>query len=108
MSNDINGVSTSLVQSTGGLAKSSDPTTTLDSPQRKQGSESSDATTQDHLTLTASATKLRQLEKDIAALPVVDQQRVDSIKNAILNGEYTIDPVKTAEKFIHLEMALAK
>lgn len=107
MSNELNGVNNSLIQTTAGLSKSAEPVN-LESQASKQGNEPSNSVPRDQLTLTASATKLQQLEKEIAALPVVDQQRVDSIKNAILNGEYRIDPVKTAEKFLQFEVSLAK
>jgi flagellar biosynthesis anti-sigma factor FlgM len=44
----------------------------------------------------------------LSKLPVVDQARVDSLRKAIANGEYKVDPTRTAEKFVRLESALFK
>ena len=38
----------------------------------------------------------------------VDQQKIDSIKQALLEGKYQVDADKVAEKFIEIEKALGK
>ncbi len=40
-----------------------------------------------------------------AAAPEIDQARVDSIKAAIAQGEYRIDPEATARAFIAMELS---
>jgi len=60
----------------------------------------------DIVKLTASAMYRQAAERWLKDVPVVDQERVDRIRNAIQSGEYKIDPVKVADKFIRLETAL--
>ena len=52
---------------------------------------------QTEVTLSSRATQLQQLETQLAAIPVVDRARVDSIKEAIASGQYTIKPENIAE-----------
>lgn len=60
----------------------------------------------DTLSLTGTASQLRSLEKSLASLPVVDVQRVDSVKREIANGNYEIDAPRIADKMIQMESAL--
>ena len=62
----------------------------------------------DQVTLTDVAARLQKLEKDLSTLPVVDEQRVESLRKAIASGDYKIDPARTAEKFVQFEYALKK
>jgi negative regulator of flagellin synthesis FlgM len=48
------------------------------------------------VSLSARAEQLKQLETQLAALPVVDRPRVERIKAAIANGEYVIRPENIA------------
>ncbi len=53
---------------------------------------------------TATASERRvALEAAIAATPNLDSARVDSIKQAIKDGQYPVDPERIAEKFMQLE-----
>ncbi|MDZ7584164.1 MAG: flagellar biosynthesis anti-sigma factor FlgM [Thiobacillus sp.] len=54
-------------------------------------------TEQTDVTLSQRAAELKQLETRLAAIPVVDRARVDSIKEAIASGQYTIDTGNIAE-----------
>ena len=47
-----------------------------------------------------------QLLKQMQSLPEVDSQRVQSIKNALANGEYKPDPERIASKFAEIEKLL--
>ena len=60
----------------------------------------------DTVSLTGTASQLRALEQQIAALPVVDVQRVESIKQNISNGSYEINPPRVADKMIQMETAI--
>lgn len=60
----------------------------------------------DTVQLTGTASQLRSLEQQIAALPVVDVQRVDTIKKEIASGTYDIDPPRVADKMIQIESAI--
>ena len=60
----------------------------------------------DTVSLTGTASQLRSLEQHLASLPVVDIQRVDSVKREISNGTFEIDPPRIADKMIQIESAI--
>ena len=55
---------------------------------------------QTDVTLSPRAAQLKQLETQLAAIPVVDRARVDSIKEAIASGQYAINTGNIAENLI--------
>ena len=57
----------------------------------------------DRVELSDSAKSLQSLAHEIADLPAVDAARVDSIKRAITEGRYHVDPVRLAQKFLEFE-----
>ena len=57
-------------------------------------------TGQTAVTLSPRAAELKQLETQLAAIPVIDRARVDSIKEAIANGQYTINTKNIADGLI--------
>lgn len=57
-------------------------------------------TGQTDVTLSPLAAQLKQMETQLAAIPVVDRARVDSIKQAIASGQYTINTENIAESLI--------
>lgn len=63
-------------------------------------------TAEDSVSLTDHAEKLRAIESSIENQPVVDTKRVESIRSAILDGSYTVDAMKTAEKMADFERLL--
>ncbi len=71
---------------------------------RQQETRSSSAA--DSVSLTDTAARLQKLEGTIAALPVVDAQRVEAIRSAIANGEYQIDAQSIAEKMLAFDEQL--
>ncbi|MDO9466546.1 MAG: flagellar biosynthesis anti-sigma factor FlgM [Thiobacillus sp.] len=60
----------------------------------------SEGASQTDVNLSARVADMRKLEAQLAAIPVVDQARVESIKAAIANGEYTIKPENIAAGLI--------
>jgi negative regulator of flagellin synthesis FlgM len=64
--------------------------------------------TVDTVSLTNTSAQLRSLENTLAELPVVDTQRVESIKQAIADGSYQINAQSVADKLINLEQGLAR
>jgi negative regulator of flagellin synthesis FlgM len=60
----------------------------------------------DHVSLTASAALLQELEKEIARLPVVDTGRVEGVQRALATGTFQIDPARTADKLLQLELIM--
>ena len=59
-------------------------------PAQPQANKPAD-TEQTEVTLSSRAAQLKELETQLAAIPVVDQARVDRIKEAIASGQYTIN-----------------
>lgn len=57
-------------------------------------------TEQTDVTLSPRVAQLKQLETRLAAIPVVDRARVDSIKEAIASGQYSIKPENIAAGLI--------
>lgn len=51
---------------------------------------------QTDVSLSPRAEQLKQMETQLAAIPVVDRSKVESIKAAIANGEYVIRPENIA------------
>ena len=61
---------------------------------------------QDTVSLTDTADMLQRLEEKIRAMPVVDIQRVNTVKSAIDNGNYQIDTTQVAGQLIENEIEL--
>jgi len=64
--------------------------------------------TADTVSLTETSAQLRSIESSLAALPVVDTQRVEAIKQSIADGSYQIDAQSVADKLIDFEAILDK
>ncbi len=60
----------------------------------------------DTVNLTDTAAYLRKLESSLSSLPVVDAQRTESIKKALADGRFIIDPVRVADKLLRFESML--
>ena len=60
----------------------------------------------DTVSLTDTAAHLRRLENKLAALPVVDIPRTESIKQALADGRYVVDPTRVADKLLRFESML--
>ncbi len=70
------------------------------------GGTSTGSPTADSVNLTGQARQLLALEAQIASEPVVDTQRVQSVRTAVESGTFTINPERIADKMISLEQAL--
>jgi negative regulator of flagellin synthesis FlgM len=55
---------------------------------------------QTEVSLSERSAQLKELETRLAAIPVVDRARVESIKEAIASGQYTIKPDNIASGLI--------
>lgn len=75
------------------------------SPSKASGTGGVGATG-DQVSLTASAALLQELEKEIAQLPVVDAGRVESVQRALATGTFQVDPARTADKLLQLELIM--
>lgn len=63
-------------------------------------------TAEDSVSLTDQAERLRALEASVNDQPVVDTKRVEALRSAILDGTYTVDSARTAEKMADFENLL--
>ena len=62
--------------------------------------------TSDQLTLTGSARALQKLGEAVANAPVVNSQKVASVKQSIQNGTYKVDAGSVADKILLFERGL--
>jgi negative regulator of flagellin synthesis FlgM len=60
----------------------------------------------DRVDLTGEARQLQQLERQIASQPVVDRQRVETVRSAVQDGTFRVDAERIAEKLMTLEQAV--
>jgi len=74
--------------------------------QAKAAGNKTQGTAEDSVSLTDQAEKIQALESSVASQPVVDTKRVEAIRSAILDGSYTIDSNKTADKMADFERLL--
>jgi negative regulator of flagellin synthesis FlgM len=61
----------------------------------------------DGVKITEGARQLASLEKAIAALPVVNQARVDAVSREIAEGRYAVQPQKIADRLIRMDQEFA-
>ncbi len=103
MTDPINGVtrgSTPVLQGTG---KTKDAVNNSTANKAGQGSDS-----QDVVNLTSTAESLKGLEKSMATESEISVEKVAAIKQALISGDYQINPDLIAEKFLEVERALGK
>ena len=82
-----------------GLKQVTLPPSVENRPAQPQANQRADAEQTD-VSLSPRAAQLMQLETQLAAIPVVDRARVDSIKQAIASGQYTINTENIAEELL--------
>lgn len=61
------------------------------------------SSTKDSVQLTSQAVNLKQMQKQTSTESKVNMERVETLKAAILNGEYKINSEKLAEKLNQFE-----
>ena len=59
----------------------------------------------DTVSLTEGGARVKALQDQVAAVPVVNTQRVQEIKQALARGSYEIDPIRVADKLVRFESA---
>jgi negative regulator of flagellin synthesis FlgM len=60
----------------------------------------------DQVSLTDSASRLRELENGVSQLPVVDSKRVAEVQRSIAIGSFQVDPSQVAEKMLTMDKGL--
>jgi negative regulator of flagellin synthesis FlgM len=68
---------------------------------------SGDRSTGDTVSFTRSALLLGRLEELVASTPVVSNERVDAIRQALASGAYEVDAHTVADKLLRSENDLA-
>lgn len=56
---------------------------------------------QTEITLSARSAQIKELETQLAAIPVVDRARVDNIKQAIASGQYSINTENISDQLLN-------
>lgn len=95
MSNKINGVDSRL-----------GPVTAPQPVARSRAPDANDAGSTgvgDGVRITDGARQLASLEKAIAALPIVDEARVEAVARDIDEGRYAVQPQKIADRLIRMD-----
>lgn len=60
----------------------------------------------DSVRLTGDAQRAATVEKAIANTPSIDEGRIEAVRSAIQNGQYSIDAQRVADKILLLERDL--
>lgn len=68
--------------------------------QSKKLDQSNRSRPQDSMSISNKAKQISGIEKKLAEIPDVRQDKVDSLKNAIQNGEYKVDSKALARKLL--------
>jgi len=66
-------------------------------------SEGSSAAAGDRVTLTNTASRLKELEQQLSNTSSVDSSHVAEVQSAITNGDYSVDADRIADKMLAFE-----
>jgi len=69
----------------------------------RRNQTSGDVSAHDKLSLTGTAEKLRNLELSLSSQPIVDNNRVESVRNQLNTGSFQVYPDRVAQKMIEIE-----
>lgn len=70
----------------------------------KQSDENSSSTVAgDRVTLTSTASRLKDIEQQLNTSSAVDRSRVEAMQTAISNGDYNVDTDRIADKMLAFE-----
>ena len=106
MASDITGINsnrTSLHSNQSAAAKSRN-----EAKLNNSGSEESTAATGDRVSLTSTASRLKDLEQQLNKTSPVDKERVAAMQTAISNGDYKVNADKVADKMLAFEGHMSK
>jgi negative regulator of flagellin synthesis FlgM len=72
------------------------------------GSTSTVYPTVETINLTNTTAQIKETEDSLASVSVINNQKIEQIKQSLLEGSYQIDSKRIADKLIALEFALSK
>ncbi len=106
MANDITSIHSSRTQQSG--TRQSQRLDKADSKESSNTSTSSRVSSDaaDKVSLTSTATRLKDIEHRLTSESPMDDNRIKRVKSAISNGEYDVNPDRVAHKMINLEDSL--
>lgn len=99
MTNEIAALPGGIVQNTPNKAT----VNTQPALERTQTAAQGTTNRADSVSLSSTASQLQSLESQLASQPVVDMQRVNSVRHDIATNNYNIDPMAIAEKMLQFE-----
>lgn len=99
MANDITGINSSRAHSSQNRSASSDTRNIASNDSRSDDTSSA----ADRVSLTSTASRLKDIEQQLSSSSSVDNQRVRQVQSAISNGEYNIDSDRIADKMLAFE-----
>ena len=102
MNNSINNINR---PTTDALSSSNNKTKAQTSP---DSSAETRPASEDTVSLSAESGQVRSLQQQLDAVPEVDVEKVEAIKQEIARGNYPLDPERIAENLINLEKALSE
>jgi negative regulator of flagellin synthesis FlgM len=100
MANKISGIDGRPVQVGGGAPVSRVRDTTA------EGRKTETTGTVSNIDVSDTARTLAALEERIGTLPVVNENRVDAVRQAMDEGRYHVDPQRVADKMLRFEADL--
>ena len=99
MANDITSINSNRAQLN---STTSNPVKLRDGEKSESGSENS-SPANDRVTLTNTASHLKNIEQQLSNSSPVDVERVAAVQKAISNGEYAVDADRIADKMLAFE-----
>ncbi|MCW8881485.1 MAG: flagellar biosynthesis anti-sigma factor FlgM [Sedimenticola sp.] len=70
--------------------------------------EKNSGSSSDKVSITISATRLQELEAQIASLPIADAQHISDIQRSLASGNFVFEPEEAAENLLTQEREFAK
>ena len=104
MANDITGINSTKTGQSNSKASQRINNEAASSSAADRSSENS----ADKVSLTNTASKLKDIERNLAGNSPVNAQRVKDVQTALANGEYKVDSTRVADKMIDFETSLHK
>jgi len=74
--------------------------------QNSTAAEQTKIASRDSVSITPQSKQLRELQKKAQEEPVMNQSKIEKLKNAITSGEYKINPEKLAASIANFEFGL--
>ena len=102
MANDITSINSARSQQAASRAAERVRDEATNSSSESTQSESSD----DKVSLTSTASRLKDIERQMGSEAPVNQSRVSEVREAIARGEYSVDADRIADKMLDFESSI--